>query len=268
MSLEDSKSIPEKLYDATEYILFSGGKRIRPFLMVESFKIFADDMEDIINYALALEMIHTYSLVHDDLPAMDNDDYRRGKLTVHKAFGEDIAILVGDHLLNLAYETMSQDLSKSMTIEDFKNKNRALSEIAYYAGAKGMIGGQVLDMEIEKRNDRVDILDMYELKTAGLFKAATSTGPTIAGADTVSVDNMREFGRLLGLAYQIQDDILDYEEDLEINKVTVATKYGIDKSKELCSEYTDKALSIIRKIDGENKSKLRDLTNLLLDRSY
>lgn len=268
MSLEYSKSIPEKLYEATEYILFSGGKRIRPFLMVESFKIFADDMEDIINYALALEMIHTYSLVHDDLPAMDNDDYRRGKLTVHKAFGEDIAILVGDHLLNLAYETMSQDLSKSMTIEDFKNKNRALSEIAYYAGAKGMIGGQVLDMEIEKRNDRVDILGMYELKTAGLFKAATSTGPIIAGADAVYVDKMREFGRLLGLAYQIQDDILDYEEDLEINKVTVATKYGIDKSKELCSEYTDKSLSIIREIDGENKSKLRGLTNLLLDRSY
>lgn len=260
--------VPKSLYEAVEYIIFSGGKRIRPYLMVESFKVFDDDIEKVLDYAIALEMIHTYSLVHDDLPAMDNDDYRRGKLTVHKAYGEDIAILVGDTLLNLAYEIISISLKDCISIQEFRVNNEAFFEMAKYSGAKGMIGGQVLDMEIERDNKGIDILDMYSLKTGGLFKTSTVVGSILGGASVENVEKMREFGELLGLAYQIQDDILDNDEDLIINKATISTVYGKDRAREISEDYSEKALTLLREIDSEKTRKLKELTDTLMGRSY
>lgn len=268
IKLNDIKSIPPRLYEAIEYILFSGGKRIRPFLMIESYKIFDKDFDKIMDFALALEMIHTYSLVHDDLPAMDNDDYRRGKLTVHKVYGEDLAILVGDSLLNLAYELIAKNMEKCISIQDFKLKTRAYMEIANYSGARGMIGGQVLDMEMEKNKTEVDILKMYELKTGGLFKAATTVGSILGQADSIDVEKMREFGRLLGLAYQVQDDILDHEEDLEIDKATVSTEFGKEQALKICEDYSSQALFILEEVDSKRNSSLKDLTEVLMGRSY
>ena len=267
-SLKSFKGIPDNLYKAVEYILFSGGKRIRPFIMIESFKMFSDKIEDVIDFAIALEMIHTYSLVHDDLPAMDDDDYRRGKLTVHKVYGEDTAILVGDTLLNCAFEVIAKKLDRCTSIEDFKLTSTALLELSNYSGAYGMIGGQVLDMEIEKSNDEIDIIEMYSLKTGGLFKACTVIGSILGNATDKDIELMREFGEKLGLAYQIQDDILDHEEDEKINKVTVSTKFGKDEAEKIANKYTDRALEILSEINSSNTVVLETLTKELMGRSY
>lgn len=256
------------IYDSMRYSLFNGGKRLRPLIVVKSFELFSKDLERVLPYAAAIEMIHTYSLIHDDLPAMDDDDFRRGKPTNHKAFGEAMAILSGDGLLNLSFETMLKDLAfNSNSQDDYQLKSKAIYEISTYAGVEGMIGGQVVDLNASPENMDCDKLDyMYRKKTAGLFQASAVAGAILGGASDEEVEIIREFALYLGLSFQIQDDILDAEQDAKINKLTHLSFYNIEKSKDDVILYTNKAFELLDRLEGKDTSFLKDLTNLLVHR--
>ena len=185
--------------EPVEYALFPAGKRIRPIFAMEICEMLGGDIKEVLPYAATIELIHAYSLVHDDLPAMDNADTRRGKPSLHKAFGQDIAILAGDALLNLAYETMLTH----------GNNLRIMQEIAHYAGGFGIISGQIMDISAQKPKNQAEILKLYELKTASLFKAAFYAGAAAANATSKTLAEMLEIGKNLGIYFQIQDDLLD-----------------------------------------------------------
>lgn len=256
------------IYESMRYSLFSGGKRLRPIIAIKTFDMFDDRKEKVLPYAAAIEMIHTYSLIHDDLPAMDDDEFRRGKPTNHIRFGEALAILAGDGLLNLAFETMSKDLvENTQSAEEYRQKARAIYEISQYAGCKGMIGGQVVD--ITAKPDEMDgerLYYMYEKKTAGLFQAATVAGAILGGARDEEVDLLRSFALNLGLAYQIQDDILDAGEDEDIDKLTYLSFYNLEKAKEAVQNFSKRAHQLLDDLEGRDTSFLRGLTELLVDR--
>ncbi len=255
------------LYDSMDYSLFTGGKRIRPILCLEACRVFSGSPDKAIAYAVAIEMIHTYSLVHDDLPSMDNDDYRRGQLTNHKEFGEDIAILAGDGLLNSAYEA---SLATIMAYESLEDRNRgieALYEISKYSGADGMIAGQVVDVRTESKNfDQARLIYMYENKTAGLIRGGLVAGAIMGGASREEIEIIRKFGFNLGLAYQIQDDLLDLDEDIIIDKPTYPALLGEERAKEAMEFYSKEALSLLKSLNNENTNFLEDLTLKLVDR--
>ena len=256
----------QSIYESIRYSLFNGGKRLRPIIAVKSFELFNDDIHKILPYAAAIEMIHTYSLIHDDLPAMDDDNFRRGKPTNHVVFGEALAILSGDGLLNLSFETMLKDLLNSESPEDYKRKAKAIYEVSKYAGIEGMIGGQVVDLFGNHENmDREKLKYMYDKKTAGLFQASSVAGAIIGGANEEEVEILREFSLYLGLAFQIQDDILDAVEDANINKLTHLSFYNIEKSKEDVMIYTNKAFQLLDSLN-RNTEFLKELTNLLVNR--
>ncbi|MFY9214214.1 MAG: polyprenyl synthetase family protein [Tissierellaceae bacterium] len=256
------------IYESMRYSLFSGGKRLRPIIAIKTFDMFDDRKEKVLPYAAAIEMIHTYSLIHDDLPAMDDDEFRRGKPTNHIRFGEALAILAGDGLLNLAFETMSKDLvENTQSAEEYRQKARAIYEISQYAGCKGMIGGQVVD--ITAKPDEMDgerLYYMYEKKTAGLFQAATVAGAILGGARDEEVDLLRSFALNLGLAYQIQDDVLDAGEDEDIDKLTYLSFYNLEKAKEAVQNFSKRAHQLLDDLEGRDTSFLRGLTELLVDR--
>ncbi len=258
----------QEIYNSMRYSLFTGGKRLRPVIAVKTFEMYSKEIERILPYAASIEMIHTYSLIHDDLPAMDDDDMRRGKATNHMVYGQALAILSGDGLLNLAFETMAKDLLESTnSLEDYKRKSKAIYEISKYSGCQGMIGGQVVDLFATHDNmDDKKLLFMYEKKTAGLFQAAAVVGGILGGASDEEVEILRDFSLNLGLAFQIQDDILDAEQDAEINKLTYLSYYNIDKCKEEVLKHTKKAFELLDSLQDRDTSFLRDLTNLLVDR--
>lgn len=211
-------SVEDKLLEeAMNYSLLAGGKRLRPLIMLEIFRLFGGKKEELVRpFAAALEMIHTYSLIHDDLPAMDNDDLRRGRPTNHKVYGEAVAILAGDGLLNLAAETSSQAFRYCETICEYKRVGEALSRLFTYSGADGMIGGQILDMlseEGKKEKNEDFFLTMYDLKTGGLIKAAFVIGAILAGGSKEDISAMESTGASLGLVFQLQDDLLDIKGD-------------------------------------------------------
>ncbi len=260
----------EKILESMKYSLFTGGKRLRPIMAIKTFEIFNNNIKLILPYAAAIEMIHTYSLIHDDLPAMDDDDYRRGKPTNHKVFGEAMAILAGDALLNLAFEIMSKDvLENSMSLEDYKRKNRAINEIANYSGINGMIGGQVVDLFSSYENmDKDKLLFMYKAKTAALFQASIVVGGILGGAKEEEISILREFSLYLGLSYQIQDDLLDAEEDKLIHKFTYLSYFDKEKSKEDMITYTNKALDLLEALDNRDTAFLKELTKTLVNRNY
>ncbi len=259
---------------SARYSLTLGGKRIRPTLVLELCKIFGGDIEKAVNFAVALEMIHTYSLIHDDLPCMDNDDMRRGKPSCHKAFGEDIALLAGDTLLTEAFTVASKANLKP------ENTVLGIKALSTHAGLHGMIGGQVLDLSFEKSKPDADMLvDMYSRKTSGLIVLAVKLG-IIASENFCDNDLLiaEEYGKNLGIAFQIIDDILDYTADEKLlgkptgsddknNKTTFVSLFGIEKAKEMASCYTEKAINALDKIKG-NTEFLRELTGYLLERSY
>jgi hypothetical protein len=205
------------LCEAMNYSLLAGGKRLRPLLMLETYRFLGGSKEELVRpFAAALEMIHTYSLIHDDLPAMDNDDLRRGKPTNHKVYGEAVAILAGDGLLNLAAETVGKAFDYCETIEEYKRVGMAISALFSYSGADGMIGGQILDMlseEGKKEKNEDFFLAMYDLKTGGLIKAAFVTGAILAGGSGEEIASMERTGTSLGLVFQLQDDLLDIKGD-------------------------------------------------------
>lgn len=268
--LEHEKKYQDIVFDSINYSLFTGGKRLRPILLLKSCEMFSGSYENAIPFALAIEMIHTYSLIHDDLPAMDDDDFRRGKLTNHKVYGEAMAILAGDGLLNLAFETMIKyTIDNSNIMEDYIKNTKAIGEIAKYSGVYGMIGGQVLDlMSNDVAMDEDKILFMYENKTAALIQASLVSGAILGGAKDEEVENIREFGLNLGLAFQIKDDILDEEEDKEINKLTYATYKGLEAAENKVEELSKKAIELLSKYEDKDIDFLGELTRELIYRSH
>ena len=260
------------IYEAMNYSLMAGGKRLRPVLMLEFCRIFSGSYEDAMPFACAMEMIHTYSLIHDDLPAMDNDDLRRGKPTNHIVFGEANAILAGDALLTKAFEITASAKNNKPEMQ-----LKAVSVLAAAAGTEGMIGGQIVDIESENKSISVDVLKyIHRLKTGALIKASCEIGAILGGADEEEIKKVVSFAENLGVAFQIRDDILDVEGDSNIlgkpigsdeksNKSTYVSLLGIDEAKRLCREYSEAACRDLESIDCDT-AFLTDLTTMLVGR--
>ena len=262
--LPKEEGFQKTILEAMNYSILAGGKRLRPMMMEETYHMFGGTSRVIEPFMAAIEMIHTYSLVHDDLPAMDNDEYRRGKKTTHAVYGEAMGILAGDALLNYAFETATL----AFEIEPGNPAvGRALRKLAVKSGIYGMVGGQVVDVESEKKPDemitREKLNFIYHLKTGALMEAAMSVGAILAGASEEEAARLEEVAAKVGLAFQIQDDILDVTSTLEVlgkpigsdeknNKATYVTFEGIEKSKEdvkKLSEEAVEALSSFQKKD-------------------
>lgn len=249
------------IMEAMEYSLMAGGKRIRPMLMKESFTLFGGEGEIIEPFMAAIEMIHTYSLVHDDLPAMDNDEYRRGRKTTHVVYGEDMGILAGDALLNYAFETACRAFD--IAPEQSSCIGQALKILAGKAGIYGMIGGQVVDVKESGHILTGDMLDfIYRLKTSALIESSMMIGAVLAGADTGDTEKMEKIARRIGLAFQIQDDILDVTSTTEVlgkpvhsdeknEKTTYVTWKGLEESKEEVSRMTEEAVRELRTMQAD-----------------
>ena len=273
--LPEAKGHAEYIKSAMDYSVEAGGKRIRPMIMLETYKLCnGTNEEELYPFMAALEMIHTYSLVHDDLPAMDNDDYRRGKLTTHKKFGEDFGILAGDGLLNLAYETMLSAIHKAAKTGDAQAVLRysaAADVIANKAGVDGMVGGQSLDVMLTDKPMNEEQLDyIFRLKTGALIEAAF-----MAGCDENVTKLLEETGYNIGFAFQIKDDILDVTSTQEVlgkpvlsdernNKTTYVTLYGMEKAEKDTADMSVKALETLKTI-GHNEY-LEDLITMLIHR--
>lgn len=259
---------------AMNYSVLAGGKRLRPMLMEETYRLFGGKGREIEPFMAAIEMIHTYSLVHDDLPAMDNDEYRRGRKTTHVVYGEAMAILAGDGLLNYAFETAM----KSFTMEgDLEKKARALSVLAQKAGIYGMIGGQTADIEAEDLGDQVTteyLMFIHAHKTSALIEAAMMTGAILAGASQEETAQIEKAAYEIGIAFQIQDDILDVTSTLEMlgkpigsdaknHKTTYVTLKGLEESRKEQQELSLHAIETIRSIGYSNDFLMELVTSLI-----
>lgn len=255
----------EKLVEIFEYALLDGGKRIRPNLCLMTYALFSDQIGDVLDFAVAIELIHNYSLVHDDLPSMDDDDYRRGKESVHKKFGEALGILAGDGMLNTAFQLMSQDILKSPKTLIIP-KVKAMDEIGKRAGVKGMIYGQVLDIgdHLEKPDD---LIEMYLRKTGDLMAAGILSGAIIGKAEEKSYDLLKNFSNNYGLLFQLTDDFGDFEDDLSIGKKTYLTEIGIETGKaylDTCAQNCKEILSSLREL-GYETIEFENLLGITLD---
>ena len=262
------------IMQAMNYSLSAGGKRLRPILTLESCKAVGGNEEDAIPFAMAIEMIHTYSLIHDDLPALDNDDLRRGKPTNHKVFGEAMATLAGDSLLNYAYEIM---LSSSLNKENPKKYLKAIYEIAKHAGIYGMIGGQVVDVESENKIIDKDKLDFIHLnKTAAMIVGCMRAGAIIGDASEEELEKITKYSENIGLSFQIVDDILDIvgdEEklgkpigsDIENHKSTYPSLLGLEKSRYIARQLIEEGKSSIKDLPSE-KDFLNQLGDYIISR--
>ncbi len=262
-AIKSKTPFEQELSAAMEYSLFTGGKRLRPLMTIKAYEMYDDYIHKALPYAMAIEMIHTYSLIHDDLPAMDNDDFRRGKMTNHKVFGEAMAILAGDSLLNLAFETMLSAAKESCDISSIK----AMQEIAKASGCKGMIGGQAIDLRSDIGSmDEESLLYMYKGKTAALIQASILSGAIIGGASTKHIEKLRDFGLRLGLAYQIQDDLLDDEKDESIKKCTYLSFYSKEEAEKKVKDLSDRAVSILDSLEDIDTLFFKELTLELVGR--
>ena len=270
LPIEDTP--PPSIHQAMRYSVFAGGKRIRPILCYESARLFAGNPEAAVPVGCALEFIHTYSLIHDDLPALDNDDLRRGKPTCHKKFGEAIAILAGDGLLTLAFRTLAN------TPIEAERRVRIIAEVGAAAGTvRGMVGGQVADLEAEGSPVSAAMLEyIHQSKTAALIRAAIVTGAISGGASDSDVARLGRFGENIGWGFQVVDDILDVEEssaslgktagkDQTQKKATYPALYGLEKSREIAASLEAEAL---RELDsyGGRAARLRQLAEFLVAR--
>lgn len=267
-----------RVLEAMKYSLMNGGKRIRPMITLAFCELLGGNIEDALVFGAAIECIHTYSLIHDDLPCMDNDDLRRGKPTCHKAFDEATAVLAGDGLLNFAFEYMS----------DFKNyKNvslgnvlKAVNYISSSSGYRGMIGGQAIDLALENKDNITAVMleNLDKKKTAALIMCSAVAGVIAADGKDEDIEAAESFSYNLGLAFQIKDDILDYEgntsvlgkntgSDAENGKSTYVSVLGIDAAKLLLGKYTENAVSSLEKY-GDKAEFLIELSNYLLNREW
>lgn len=279
------KGYQEVVIKAMNYSILAGGKRLRPMLLQETYKLFGGKGKEIECFMAAIEMIHTYSLVHDDLPAMDNDEYRRGRKTTHVVFGEAFGILAGDGLLNYAFETALKafptelDELNDIHIGKMYSISRALQVLAKKAGIYGMIGGQTADIEAEETEQITakQLLFIHENKTAALIQAAMMVGAILAGASESEVDSIERCAYNIGIAFQIQDDILDVEGTAEVlgkpigsdaknHKQTYVTLHGLEISKQHVKELTEEAIRILDSFGGENVF-LKELIYSLVNRS-
>src|SRR5271154_4139132 len=270
--LPGEHTLPVSIHKAMRYSVFAGGKRIRPILCIETAKLFSERGEGAVEKGWALEFFHTYSLIHDDLPALDNDDLRRGKPTNHKVFGEAIAILAGDALLTLAFQTLA-----NAAIEPAR-RVRVISEIAAAAGTvNGMVGGQVADIEAEKKAAGAAMLEyIHRSKTAALICGSIVAGAIAGGAGDEDVERLRRFGEQIGWAFQVVDDILDVSEssaslgktagkDQAQQKATYPALYGLEKSRAIAAELEAKALGELDAY-GERAARLRQIGEFLVAR--
>lgn len=248
------------IFEAMNYSVRAGGKRLRPILMEETYHMFGGSSALIEPFMAAIEMIHTYSLVHDDLPAMDNDEYRRGKKTTHAVYGEAMGILAGDALLNLAYETAAKAFG--MEVADTRVA-KAFAVLAKKAGVFGMVGGQVVDVESEKSDDcpitREKLDFIYRLKTGALIESSMMIGAILAGASSDEVSRVEQIAAKLGLAFQIQDDVLDVTSTLEVLGKPVGSDEKNNKATYVTFEGLDKAVSDVERISKEAEEQLDDL---------
>ncbi|MGF6988917.1 geranylgeranyl diphosphate synthase type II [Lachnospiraceae bacterium PM6-15] len=260
--------------EAMDYSLVAGGKRLRPMLMQESFRLFSDQEKNVWPLMAAMEMIHTYSLVHDDLPAMDNDEYRRGKKTTHVVYGEDMGILAGDALLNYAFETAMKVFDSQV---DRELGIQAIRVLGQKAGIYGMIGGQVVDVkETGKALEATTLNYIYEKKTAALIEGSLMIGGITGGASASEVTALEKIGRLVGVAFQIQDDILDVEgtyaelgkpigSDAKNEKTTYVNLYGKEAAVEAVKNASEEAISLLLKL-GKDTAFLEQLLTYLINR--
>lgn len=270
--LPSEDTAPASIHKAMRYSVSAGGKRIRPILCLEAARLFSADVAGAVDAGCALEFIHTYSLIHDDLPALDNDNLRRGKPTNHKVFGEAIAILAGDALLTLAFQTLA-----NAPIESTR-RVRAIAEVSEAAGTvDGMVGGQVADIEAERKPvDEKGLEYIHRSKTAALIRASIVAGAIAGGASGQDVERLRRFGENIGWAFQVVDDILDVEEssaalgktagkDREQQKATYPSLYGLEKSRQIASDLSGRAIGELRTY-GERAANLRALGEFLVAR--
>ena len=263
---------PETIHRAMRYSLFAGGKRIRPILCMEAARAVAGDQDGVATCACSLELIHTYSLIHDDLPALDNDNYRRGKLTNHKVFGDAMAILAGDSLLTLAFQVLAQ------LPVDGDRKSRLVAELATASGTvDGMIGGQVADLEGEGKPPDAQLLEtIHRAKTGALLRASLRMGAIYAGAEAAQYAALSCYGEHVGLAFQIVDDILDIEEssealgktagkDAQQHKITFPAVYGLAESRRMAEQECARADAVLEPFGG-SAVRLHELADLIVHR--
>jgi len=272
--LKFNSQLYSSVIDAMNYSVSIGGKRIRPCILLEFSRILGGDFEKALDMACALEMIHTYSLIHDDLPCMDNDDMRRGNPSCHIKYGEDIALLAGDALLTEAFF-----ISSNVGEDKAENTLKCINILSSCAGVNGMIGGQVIDLESE--NKKVDLKTLEKLnalKTSKLLEAAAMLGCIVSGAEDNKVLKAKEYGYNLGIAFQIVDDILDINgdsallgkpigSDSENNKSTFVSLLGMERAAEMASQYTERAINALE-VFGEEAKGLKELTLELLSRNH
>lgn len=277
--LPEERDVPTTIVEAMNYSLLSGGKRLRPMLMQETYRMFGGEGVGIENFMAAMEMIHTYSLVHDDLPAMDNDEYRRGRKTTWAVYGNAMGVLAGDGLLNYAYETATQALYSCETLEDFQRVRSALNVLGFHAGIYGMIGGQVADMEAEAQIENLtgeQILYIHTHKTGALIKASMLIGAILAGASDIYRTDIAKCAENIGIAFQIQDDILDVVgdsaelgkpvgSDAANGKQTYVTINGMEHSVAEVERLSKEALDILQRLPGDH-SFLEALVQYLINR--
>lgn len=267
--------LPFSLHKAMRYSVFAGGKRVRPILMLAACEAVGGELSKAMQAACAMEMIHTYSLIHDDLPAMDDDDFRRGNPTNHKVFGEATAILAGDALLTEAFILMSESASATVAPASLI---AVIGEIAHSAGSRGMVGGQVVDMESEGQSD-IDFATVQYIhthKTGALIKASVKAGAILGGADNAGIDALTKYGEAVGLAFQVADDILDIEgtteeigkdagSDEARGKATYPAAIGLAESKRRAQELVDMALQALDSF-GPEAEPLREVAKYIVNR--
>lgn len=270
-------TLPGSLHKAMRYSVFAGGKRIRPILMMAACEAVGGDVERVLPAACAMEMIHTYSLIHDDLPAMDDDDFRRGRPTCHKVFGEALAILAGDGLLTEAFILLSRLGEKGEVAPEIAR--RATHVIARAAGSMGMVGGQVVDMDSEgKQIDLATLEYIHTRKTGALIRASVEVGGMLGGADEGALDGLTRYAQAAGLSFQVADDILDIVGDQELlgkdigsdqarGKATYPALLGLDAARERARELRDVALNSLAALD-ERADALRQIAHYIVDRSF
>ena len=273
-SLPGTLSDPRKLYESMRYSLLGGGKRIRPILTIAAAQALGYDNDVMLPFAVSLEFVHTYSLIHDDLPAMDDDDYRRGRFTNHKVYGDGMAILAGDALLTMAFELCSHDEDNSLTAGQRLN---IIRELAFGSGHQGMVGGQVMDIQAE--NQEVDLPHLQKIhshKTGQLIRASVRIGGIIGGASSTQLESLTGYAEDIGLAFQIADDVLnmvgtreelgkDAGTDEKRGKKTYPSFFGIDGARQLGEECVERAVARLKSF-GHQADPLRHIATYIIER--
>lgn len=272
-----TQNVPEsKLNESMEYSLISGGKRLRPILIIATYQLFKQKYDICLPYCVAIEMVHNFSLIHDDLPAIDNDDFRHGKLTNHKKFNESTAILAGDGLLNNAYIVISEDLKNTGNVEELKTKLKIFNE--FTNAVDRMIAGEYVDTEFEGKSISADYLEyMHKNKTGALLKLCIRIGAILGNASEKELEDLTLYSEKIGLAFQIKDDILSEEgnelitgkpvgNDKEKNKCTYVTKYGLQEAKNILEKITKQAVEIVEQY-GKKGEFLKQLAIYIKERN-